>query len=257
MSSILQKTALVTGSSSGIGLGIAHSLASAGYGLVLQGLESEAQVKNHLDELRTKTNTITYLPCDFSKESEWDHFVSRLPHFDILVNNAGIQHISSIKDFSDEKWNLLLHLHLSVPFKLTRHFLNQSLAKKYGRIINVSSVHGLVASVNKAAYVAAKHGLIGFTKATALECAGSGITSNAICPGWVNTPLVENQIRIKAEEQNVSIEEATRNLLSEKQPSKVFTEVSDIGDFILFLCSDSGKNVTGSCFTMDGGWTSQ
>jgi 3-hydroxybutyrate dehydrogenase len=248
--------ALITGSSSGIGWGIAQSLAKQKINLLLQGLESEAQMKEQVAALQAHTGvTVKYYSVDFGDADKLQNFISQLPSHSILINNAGIQHVASVKEFPIEKWDLLLKLHLTVPFQLIQNFLRQTLTT--GRIINISSVHGLVASVNKAAYVSAKHGLIGLTKTVALETAGTGITCNSICPGWVKTPLVENQIKDRAKKENVSFEQATIKLLEEKQPSKTFTEISDIAELVLFLCSPAGKNMTGSSMTLDGGWTSQ
>ena len=252
-----KKWALVTGSSSGIGWGIAQTLAAKNINLILQGLESEQQMTDSIESLRKKTNVeIKYHSVDFSNKQKLQEFISELPKCSILINNAGLQFVSPVQDFPVEKWDLLLHLHLTVPFLLVQNFL-RNINKENGRIINISSVHGLVASTNKAAYVSAKHGLIGLTKTVALETAGSGVTCNSICPGWVKTPLVENQIRDKAQKENLTIDAASVKLLEEKQPSKTFTEISDIAELVLFLCSPAAKNITGSSMTLDGGWTSQ
>lgn len=249
--------ALVTGSSSGIGWGIAQVLANQKINLILQGLESLDLVKDKIDALKKQSGVeIQYHSVDFSDKNKLQKFLSLLPHHTILINNAGLQFVSPIQDFPLQKWELLLQLHLTVPFQLIQNFLNQKNIK-IGRIINISSVHGLVASVNKSAYVSAKHGLIGLTKTVALETAGTGITCNSICPGWVKTPLVENQILDRSKKENLTFEQASVKLLEEKQPSKTFTEVSDIAELVLFLCSPAGKNITGSSMTLDGGWTSQ
>ncbi|MBL7544744.1 MAG: 3-hydroxybutyrate dehydrogenase [Bdellovibrionaceae bacterium] len=249
--------ALITGSSSGIGWGIAQSLAEQRINLILQGLESLEQMQDKIQVLKNTTGVnIQYHSVDFSDTKAWHAFVSQLPTHHILINNAGLQFVASVAEFPLEKWNLLLQLHLTVPFMLIQNFLKQTLHSP-ARIINISSVHGLVASVNKSAYVTAKHGLIGLTKTVALETAGTGITCNAICPGWVKTPLVENQIRDRAKKENMSFEQATVKLLEEKQPSKTFTDVSDIAGLVQFLCSPAGKNITGSSMTLDGGWTAQ
>lgn len=249
--------ALVTGSSSGIGWGIAQALANQKINLILQGLESIDQVKDKIDALKKQTGAeIQYHSIDFSDKDKLQKFLSVLPRHTILINNAGLQFVSPIQDFPLEKWELLLQLHLTVPFQLIQNFLKQKNITM-GRIINISSVHGLVASVNKAAYVSAKHGLIGLSKSVALETAGTGVTCNSICPGWVKTPLVENQILDRSKKENVTFEQASIKLLEEKQPSKTFTEVSDIAELVLFLCSPAGKNITGASMTLDGGWTSQ
>lgn len=249
--------ALVTGSSSGIGWGIAQALANHKINLILQGLETEDQIRDKIDTLKKQTGVdIQYHSVDFSNTEHFQNFLSKLPFHTVLINNAGLQYVSPVQDFPVEKWELLLQLHLTVPFKLIQNFLKQKNVRM-GRIINISSVHGLVASVNKSAYVSAKHGLIGLSKTVALETAGTGITCNSICPGWVKTPLVENQILDRSKKENISFEQASVKLLEEKQPSKTFTEVSDIADLVLFLCSPAGKNITGSSMTLDGGWTSQ
>lgn len=249
--------ALVTGSSSGIGWGIAQSLATQNINLILQGLEPNIQMEDKVFDLQQKHGiSVQYHSVDFSNPQQLTQFMSVLPKLSILINNAGLQFVSPVQDFPIEKWELLLQLHLTVPFLLIKNFLN-SHTSGAARIINISSVHGLVASVNKSAYVAAKHGLIGLTKTVALETAGTGVTCNSICPGWVKTPLVENQIRDRAKQGNISFEQASVKLLEEKQPSKMFTEISDIAELVLFLCSQAGKNITGTAMTVDGGWTSQ
>lgn len=257
MNQIANQWAVITGSSSGIGWGVAQSLASKKVNLVLQGLETEVSMSDKISDLKKQFGIeVRYHSVDFSNSELFETFVDELPPHTILVNNAGIQFVAPVHEFPLEKWNLLLNLHLTVPFQLIQNFLKKNTGT-YGRIINISSVHGLVASVNKSAYVSAKHGLIGLTKTVALEKAGSGITCNAICPGWVKTPLVENQIQQRARTEHLSIEEAGIKLLEEKQPSKTFTEINDIAELVLFLCSNSGKNITGSAMTLDGGWTSQ
>lgn len=257
MKNFSKQWAVITGSSSGIGWGIAEALAEKNVNLVLQGLESEEQIHEKIAVLKDKSGVeIKYHSVDFSNLKAVQEFISLLPKHSILINNAGLQFVAPLTEFPLEKWNLLLQLHLTVPFILVQNFLKQDLNSP-ARIINISSVHGLVASVNKSAYVAAKHGLIGFTKTVALETAGRGITCNAICPGWVKTPLVETQIHDRAKKENMSFEQASVKLLEEKQPSKTFTEVSDIAGLVLFLCSEAGKNMTGSSITLDGGWTAQ
>ncbi len=249
--------ALVTGSSSGIGWGVAQSLAAQKINVILQGLETEDQMKDKVSALQKQTGvSAQYHSVDFSNSDRLQKFISILPKLSILINNAGLQHVAPVREFPKEKWDLLVQLHLTVPFVLIQNFLQQNPSGP-GRIINISSVHGLVASVNKSAYVAAKHGLIGLTKTVALETAGTGITCNSICPGWVKTPLVENQIQDRATREKISFDQATIKLLEEKQPSKIFTEISDIAELVLFLCSNAGKNITGSAMTLDGGWTSQ
>jgi 3-hydroxybutyrate dehydrogenase len=176
---------------------------------------------------------------------------------DVIVNNAGIQFVSSTQAFPDDKWNLILQINLTAAFHLTRAALPKMLAQRWGRVINIASVHGLVASVNKSAYVASKHGLIGFTKTVALETAGTGVTSNAICPGWVLTPLVQKQVDARAAQLGLSQDDARKSLLSEKQPSNQFVTPEQLGGLAAFLCSDAAAQITGVAIPMDGGWTSQ
>ena len=178
-------------------------------------------------------------------------------HIDILVNNAGIQHVSSIEEFPIEKWDDVIAINLSSSFHTTRLVLPGMRDRNWGRIVNIASVHGLVASANKSAYVAAKHGLVGLTKVTALETATTGITCNAICPGWVLTPLVQQQVDAKAQAMNLSVAEATKLLLSEKEPSMQFTTPEELGALAVFLCSTAGNNVRGVAWNMDGGWAAQ
>ena len=178
-------------------------------------------------------------------------------HIDILVNNAGIQHVSSIEEFPIEKWDDVIAINLSSSFHTTRLVLPGMRDRNWGRIVNIASVHGLVASANKSAYVAAKHGLVGLTKVIALETATTGITCNAICPGWVLTPLVQQQVDAKAQAMNLSVAEATKLLLSEKEPSMQFTTPEELGALAVFLCSTAGNNVRGVAWNMDGGWAAQ
>jgi len=256
------KIALITGSSSGIGWGIAQSLAAQGCDVIIHGVEALGLLENKAKELTEKFQIKAWpYRADLSHADEIETFFAELEMKkilpDILVNNAGVQHVAPIEEFALAKWQLLLSLHLTAPFLLTQKLLPAMKQKKWGRIINIASVHGLVASVQKSAYVAAKHGLIGLTKTTALETAKSGVTCNAICPGWVKTPLVEAQIGEKARQQGLSFEQATEKLLGEKQPSEKFIEVSQLGDLVVFLSSESASGMTGSALTMDGGWTAQ
>lgn len=176
---------------------------------------------------------------------------------DILVNNAGVQYVSPVDDFPEDKWDLIMDINLNACFHSIKASLPHMREKGWGRIVNISSVHGLVASVNKSAYVAAKHGLVGLTKTVALETAGTGITINNICPGWVLTPLVQAQIELKAKENNISLDEARIALLSDKMPSKQFVESDSIGDMVVFFCLDSSSQITGTSLPVDGAWTSQ
>ncbi len=254
--------ALITGSSSGIGLGIAKAFAARGIGLIVHGIEKQAELDELATHLRLEYNVPVHAhSADLTQEADVKSLLNQLERNstapDILVNNAGVQFTSRIEDFPIESWRLLLELHLTAPFQFCKGLLPSMRAKGWGRIINISSVHGLVASVQKSAYVAAKHGLIGFTKTLALETAGSGITANAICPGWVKTPLVEAQIQKRATADNISFAQATEAMLGEKQPSKTFVNVDEIAALATFLCSQGAQSMTGSILTMDGGWTAQ
>ncbi len=252
------KTAIVTGSTSGIGLGIAKALAAQGANVVLNGFgDSEAP----LAEVRALGVQASYHGADMGKPAEIEamlhHATQTFGGVDILVNNAGIQHVARIENFPAERWDAILAINLSSAFHATRLALPAMQAKNWGRIINVASVHGLVASAEKAAYVAAKHGVVGLTKVTALENATTGVTCNAICPGWVLTPLVQKQVDAKAAAQGISNTEATRQLLGEKEPSMQFTTPEELGALAVFLCSPAGNNVRGVAWNMDGGWTAQ
>lgn len=252
------KTALVTGSTSGIGLGIAKALAAQGADIVLNGFGDAEAPKAEIAALGVQ---VYYHGADMSKPSEIEdmfQFTAKtVGTIDILVNNAGIQHVARIENFPVERWDAILAINLSSAFHATRLALPAMLAQNWGRIINVASIHGLVASVEKSAYVAAKHGVVGLTKVTALENATTGVTCNAICPGWVLTPLVQKQVDAKAAALQLSNEEATKLLLGEKEPSKQFTTPQELGALAVFFCSPAGNNVRGVAWNMDGGWTAQ
>ena len=262
MSMLKGKTALVTGSTSGIGLGIAMALARQGAHIVLNGFGDvdgpRAQVQQAGKEAGIK---VGYHGADMSKaadiEAMMKYAASEFGRVDILVNNAGIQHVAKIQDFPVEKWDAILAINLSSAFHTTRLALPAMQQANWGRIINVASVHGLVGSAEKSAYVAAKHGIVGLTKVTALENATTGITCNAICPGWVLTPLVQKQVDAKAAAQGISNEEATKLLLGEKEPSQQFTTPEELGELAVFFCSGAANNVRGVAWNMDGGWTAQ
>ena len=258
------RTALVTGSSGGIGLAIAEALAHAGYAICVHGLASD----DELQALARRLSAITGgdRPAAWSSADLCDpvnaralvaHATVQLGRLDVLVNNAGVQHVAAVEDFDPERWNFVMNVNLNAAFHATAAALPAMKARNWGRIVNVASVHGLVASAHKSAYVAAKHGLIGFTKSVALECARSGVTSNAICPGWVRTPLVERQIEARAKASGSSIAEAARALLSEKQPNSEFVEASEIGALAAFLVSDQARSITGAAINVDGGWLAQ
>ena len=255
------KVALVTGSSSGIGWGIAEALAGEGAAILLHGVEPVAVLEEKAAQLRSQHGvTVSVHSVNLADASAMSTFLTdlgRLPRLDILVNNAGLQHVSPIDTFPKEKWDLLVQLHLTAPFQLMQVALPLMKKQGWGRIIQVASVHGMVGSRDKSAYVAAKHGIIGLTKVAALENAGTGITCNAICPGWVKTPLVEAQIEARSKKEGVSFQQATEELLSEKQPSKCFTETSQLGGLAVFLCSPAAENMTGVSLPVDGAWTAQ
>jgi 3-hydroxybutyrate dehydrogenase len=252
------KTALITGSTSGIGLGIAKALAAQGANIVLNGFGDVDGPKAEVVALGVQ---VAYHGGDMSKPAEIEEMISfatkTFGSLDILVNNAGIQHVARIENFPVEKWDAIIAINMSSAFHATRLALPGMLAKNWGRIINVASVHGLVASAEKSAYVAAKHGVVGLTKVTALENATSGVTCNAICPGWVLTPLVQKQVDAKAVAQGITNADATKQLLGEKEPSLQFTTPEELGALAVFFCSPAGNNVRGVAWNMDGGWTAQ
>ena len=256
------KNAIITGSTSGIGLAIAHSLAEQGCNILLNGFADKATVSALVAELQDKYSVrVDYSPADMTKPNDIVDMVSMCDRIfgrtDILVNNAGIQFTGPVDGYPVDKWDAIIAINLSSTFHSVRAALPGMKKRNYGRIVNIASVHGLVASENKGAYVAAKHGLIGLTKVIALENAPANITCNAICPGWVHTPLVDKQIEDKAKAEGLSIEDATNKLIGEKQPNKRFVEASQIGAMVVFFCDDNGSSVTGSAYTIDGAWTAQ
>jgi 3-hydroxybutyrate dehydrogenase len=252
------KTALVTGSTSGIGLGIARMLAQHGANVVLNGFGDVDSAKAQIAELDAQ---VGYHGADMSKPDEIAAMVhyaeSEMGGIDILVNNAGIQHVAPVDEFPIDRWDAVIAINLSSAFHTMRLALPRMKARRWGRIINIASVHGLVASVNKSAYIAAKHGLVGLTKTVALETATTGITCNAICPGWVLTPLVQKQVDARAAADGVDNDEAKRRLLAEKQPSLQFTTPEQLGELAVFLCSPAADNIRGTAFNVDGGWAAQ
>lgn len=255
------KNAIVTGSTSGIGLAVARTLADEGCNILLNGFGDKAAIDAMIGELQRQGVQADYSPADMSKPADIRKMVGMgervFGSVDILVNNAGIQHTAPTEEFPDDKWDAIIAINLSSAFHAAKAALSGMKSHGFGRIINIASVHGLVASRHKAAYVAAKHGIVGLTKVIALENAESNITCNAICPGWVLTGLIQKQIEDKAKAGNISIEEATGQLLGEKQPSKRFIRPEQIGAMIAFLCGDEGSGMTGEIITMDGGWTAQ
>jgi 3-hydroxybutyrate dehydrogenase len=252
------KTALVTGSTSGIGLGIAIALAEQGANIIMNGFGEKDAAIAQVKALGVK---VEYHGADMSKASEIEDMMNfaekQFGGVDILVNNAGIQHVANIEDFPVDRWDAIIAINLTSAFHTTRLAMPVMKQRNWGRIINMASVHGLVASAQKSAYVAAKHGIVGLTKVTALETAQTGITCNAICPGWVLTPLVQKQVDARAEKEKVSNEEAKKLLLSEKQPSGEFVTPEQLAALAVFFCSPAATQIRGVAWNMDGGWAAQ
>ena len=258
MSMLKGKTALVTGSTSGIGLGIAKALAEQGANIMMNGFgEKDAAMA----EVKAFGVEVDYHGADMSKPAEIEAMMQaaekRFGAVDILVNNAGIQHVANVEDFPVDRWDAIIAINLSSAFHTTRMALPGMKQRNWGRIINLASVHGLVASAQKSAYVAAKHGIVGLTKVTALETAQTGVTCNAICPGWVLTPLVQKQVDARAEKDKVNNEEAKKRLLSEKQPSGEFVTPDQLAALAGFFCSPAATQIRGVAWNMDGGWVAQ
>lgn len=259
---LTDKTAVVTGSTSGIGLAIAQQLAAHGANVVLNGFGDANEIEKIRINIELQNDVKAYyINADLSQAESTRQFIQQATQLaggiDILVNNAGIQHTDRIEDFPTESWDKIIALNLSAVFHATAEALPHMQNKGWGRIINIASAHGLVASELKSAYVAAKHGVVGLSKVTALENAGTGITCNAICPGWVRTPLVEAQIEALAAKHNTDIETAAKELLAEKQPSLQFVSPTQLGGAVVFLCSDSAEQMTGATMSLDGGWTAR
>jgi len=260
--SLAGKTALVTGSTSGIGLGIAQVLAAEGANIAFNGFGDAQQIAALQQQTASQFGVKTsYSGADMTKLAEIEQMVKQaidhLGGIDILVNNAGIQHVANIEDFPVERWDAVIAINLTSAFHTTRLALPSMRQKNWGRIINIASAHGLVASAGKSAYVASKHGIVGLTKVTALENAQTGITCNAICPGWVLTPLVQKQVDARAAANQISMDQAKRELLLEKQPSGEFVTPEQLGALAIFLCSDAASQVRGVAWNMDGGWVAQ
>ncbi len=257
--SLAGKTAIVTGSTSGIGLGIARGFADAGINIVMNGLGDLDDIEHHREDIAARNVVCVYDPADMSKPDEVVAMVERtvatFGSVDIVVNNAGIQTVSPVEEFPPERWDLIVAINMSAAFHTTRTAVPHMKARGWGRIVNIASAHGLVASPFKAAYVTAKHGMVGFTKTVALEVAQHGITVNAICPGYVKTPLVENQIAETARVRGMTEEQVVRDVLLAAQWTKKFVTVEQLAATALFLCSDAAENITGIALPVDGGWT--
>ncbi len=254
------KTAIVTGSTSGIGQGMALALANAGCNVMLNGLGDAAQIEAERVKMEKDTGSkILFNGADMTKPDQIEAMIketkAKFGSVDIIVNNAGVQHVAAIDEFPPEKWDQIIAINLTSAFYMTRLTLPLMKAAGWGRVINLASAHALVASPYKSAYVAAKHGLAGMTKSVALEVAQQNITVNAICPGYVKTPLVDKQIGDQAKARGISEEDVVKNVILGAQPTKQFTTVEDIGALAVFLCSDAAKNITGSVLPIDGGWT--
>ena len=254
------KTALVTGSTSGIGLGVAKELAGSGANIILNGFGEASAIEETKAELARAHNVgVIYSPANMALPEEIEDLVAlageEFGGIDIVVNNAGIQHVAPIEEFPIEKWSAIIAINLSAAFHTTRLTLPGMKAKHWGRIVNIASAHALIASPFKSAYVSAKHGIAGLTKTAALEVAEHGITVNAVCPGYVLTPLVAKQIPEQAKPRGISEEAVVRDVLLAAQPTKRFVEVSEIAAVTAFLCSDSARSITGTMLPVDGGWT--
>jgi 3-hydroxybutyrate dehydrogenase len=256
------KAAVVTGSTSGIGLGIAKALAYQNCDIMLNGFGDQTEIEALRREMAEEFGVeVAYSPADLSKAAEARGLVEEatatLGKVDIVVNNAGIQHTAPIEEFPDDRWDAIIAINLSSAFHTIKAALPGMKQRGWGRIVNTASAHGLVASAQKAGYVAAKHGIVGLTKVVALETAELPITCNALCPGWVRTPLVERQIEAMAEREGIEVEEASRRLLGAKQPSMTFVTPEQLGAMAVFLCTEAAAQITGASLSMDGGWTAQ
>jgi 3-hydroxybutyrate dehydrogenase len=258
--SLKGKVAVVTGSTSGIGLGIARALAAEGAAIMLNGFGEPAQIEALRQEIASRHGVVVrHSAADMTKPDQIAGMIeetrAQLGSVDVLVNNAGIQFTAEIESFPAERWDAIIAINLSAAFHAMQHAIPLMKQAGWGRIINIASAHGLVASAQKAAYVAAKHGIVGLTKVAAIELANHGITCNAICPGWVLTPLVQKQIDARAEREGRTVEAVRINLLSEKQPMLDFSTPEQIGAMSVFLCSEAAKTITGTTLSIDGGWT--
>lgn len=255
-------SAIVTGSTSGIGLGIAETLARAGVRVMLNGFGDARQIEQQRAALEAETAVrVAYSPADMTQPAQVRQMVieaeEQFGAVDILVNNAGIQFIAPVDEFPDEKWSQILAVNLTSNFHTIKAALPGMKRRNHGRIVNITSAHGLIASPFKSAYVAAKHGVLGLTKTVALEVAETGITCNAICPGYVRTPLVDGQIKEQARAHRLSEQQVVESVILASQPNKRFVGQQELADLVLFLCSDSAASITGAALTMDGGWTAR
>eukprot|EP00118_Oscarella_pearsei_P016462 m.157222 g.157222 ORF g.157222 m.157222 type:complete len:260 (+) comp38707_c0_seq4:33-812(+) len=259
----MSKVGLVTGSTSGIGLGIARVLATKLNAVIINGFAAPNEVEKIKAELSsTKGSRIEYVDADLSKPPEIARMFQKIHEMfpsglDVLVNNAGVQHVCPVEDFPDDKWDDMIAVNLSSPFYTIKASLPKMKEKGFGRIINIASAHGLVASVNKAPYCASKHGVIGLTRSVALETAENGITCNAICPGFAFTPLVKKQVEAYADQKGLSFEEAKKQFVADKHPHRDFVNPEEIGELIAFLCSPAARMITGASLSIDGGWTAR
>jgi len=256
------RIAVVTGSTAGIGEGIARGLAGVGCDVLLNGFGEAVAIESARAALEREHGVrVLYHPADVARAEQVrdlvDFAVDRFGGVDILCNNAGVQHTAALESFPAEQWDRILAINLSAAFHAAQRALPHMRRRGWGRIINIASVHGLVASLHKAAYVASKHGLVGLTRVVALETAGTGITCNAICPGWTRTELVERQIVARAAQAGVGVETAAQAILAEKQPSRQFVRVEGIAQLAVFLCSDAAAQITGAALPIDGGWLAQ
>jgi len=255
--SLKGRTALVTGSTSGIGQGIAELYAAEGANVVLNGFGESAAIEELRRKLARHGVKIDYDGADMSKAAEIEAMMKRIGDIDILVNNAGIQYVSPVDSFPPERWDAIIAINLTSAFHTTRLALPAMKKKRWGRVINIASAHGLVASPNKSAYVAAKHGIVGFTKTVALEVAEHGVTANSICPGFVYTPLVEKQIQDRARERGITPERAAKDVILEPQPTKEFVKIEEIAAMALYLASPAAASINGAAISIDGGWTAR
>ena len=254
--SLQGKTAVITGSNSGIGLGVAHELARAGADVVINSFTDNEEDHKLADEIAKEHGVkVRYIQADMSKADECRALIEKAGACDILVNNAGIQHVAPVEEFPVEKWDAIIAINLSSAFHCTAAALPMMRKAGWGRVVNIASAHGLTASPYKAAYVAAKHGVVGLTKTVALETAQEPITANAICPGYVKTPLVEAQIPDTAKKYDMTEEEVIQKVILDRQPSKEFATVEEIGGTAVFLCSSAANQITGTTISVDGGWT--